>query len=74
MTGGVKPIEKVNIDEAASEKLSRGSNKAVGKIEVIIETRKTKVFHFRLTRRECELKLHWAKVFAGIVGLVRLLF
>ena len=62
------------IDELADEKLPKATNKAIGKIQLTIEAGNSKVFHFRLTRRECELKFRWAKVFAGIAGLMRLLF
>jgi hypothetical protein len=63
-----------SIDELALEKLSKTTNEAIGKIEVTIETGNAKVFYFRATRRECELKFRWGKIFAGIMGLVRLIF
>jgi hypothetical protein len=74
MKGRIKPTEQVTIDEAASEKLSKGSSDAIGKIELTIETGNVPVFHFRATWQECELKFRWAKVFAGIIGVLRLLF
>jgi hypothetical protein len=62
------------IDELAEEKISKATNKAIGKIQLIIESGNSRIFHFRATRQECELRFRWAKVFAGIVGLMKLLF
>jgi hypothetical protein len=62
------------IDELAEEKLPKATNKAIGKIQLTIEAGNSKIFHFWATQQECELRFRWANVFAGIVGLMRLLF
>jgi hypothetical protein len=62
------------INDVADEKLPKATNKAVDKIPLTINIGDSKIFHFRAPREECELRFRWAKVFAGIMGLVRLLF
>jgi hypothetical protein len=72
-----KPTEKLGIDEAGKEKLSREVNDAVDRIQLFVEFGNPKTFHVRLTREGCEVKIRWTRAAAGIaglVGLVKLLF
>jgi tRNA(Ser,Leu) C12 N-acetylase TAN1 len=72
-----KPIEKVNIDEAGSEKLSDEMNDAADKVQLSIHIGNPKSFYIRLTREGCELKIRWTRAvagIAGIIGMIKLLF
>ena len=72
MKSSRKPIEKLTIDEAASEKLSDKIIHAVDKINFEIEVGNPKSFYVHITRKGFELKGTWGKTIAGIVGVIGL--
>jgi hypothetical protein len=72
-----KPVEKVGIDEAASEKLSNKIIDAIDKIKLNVEIGNPNSFYIHLTREGCEVKARWTRAvagIAGIMGLIKLLF
>jgi hypothetical protein len=77
MKGPRKPVQKVSIDEAGSEKLSYEMNDAADKVQLSIHIGNPRSFYVRLTREGCEVKIRWTRAvagIAGIIGLVKLLF
>jgi hypothetical protein len=77
MKSPCKPIEKVNIDEAGSEKLSDEMNAAADKIQLSIHFGNPKSFYIHATREGFELKIKWTRALAGIagiIGMMKLLF
>jgi tRNA(Ser,Leu) C12 N-acetylase TAN1 len=68
-----KPVEKVTIDEAGSEKLSNEMNDAADKIQLSIHIGNPKSFYIRLTREGCELKIRWTRAVAGVAGIIGLM-
>jgi hypothetical protein len=72
-----KPVDKVSIDAAGSEKLSKETNDTIDQIKWDINIGNPRIFYVRITRKGYELKGTWARTatgLAGIIGIVKLLF
>jgi hypothetical protein len=57
----------------SDDELPEATNKAVGKVELVIETqRSAKIFFLRATREGCEITFRWNRLLAGITAMVTL--
>jgi hypothetical protein len=65
-----KPVDKVSIEAAGSEKLSKETIDAVDQIELSFTIGNPKSFYIRITRKGYELKGTWARTMAGIAGII----
>jgi hypothetical protein len=77
MKSPCKPIDKVTIDQAGSEKLSDEINDAVDQIRLSIHIRNPKSVYVHLIQEGFELKIRWTRAvagIAGIIGLIKLIF
>jgi hypothetical protein len=65
----MKSQRKANQDLLSGE-LSEATDKAVGKVELVIEDqRSARIFFLRATRKECYIRFTWSKVLAAITAV-----
>jgi hypothetical protein len=66
--------QRKTIQKLVSEESSEATNETIGKVELVIETRRSsRIFFLRATREGCQIMFKWSRLVAGITAVVALI-